>query len=73
MKVILSLLCAITFLAGPAALAGQACQKCTHDLQVQYRKCKESGKDQETCSKEQLAAAQTCVVICQKNKAPDEK
>jgi hypothetical protein len=25
------------------------------------------------CSKEQQAAAQKCVAICQKNKAPDEK
>ncbi|HEY2779473.1 MAG TPA: hypothetical protein VGI90_01760 [Steroidobacteraceae bacterium] len=73
MKVLLSSLCGILFLAGATtSLAGVACQKCTHDLQVQYRKCRQS-KDQETCSKEQQAAAQACVEICQKNKAPDEK
>jgi hypothetical protein len=74
MKILLKLLCGVLFLAGATtAFAGAACQKCTHDLQVQYRACRQSGKDQETCGKEQQAAAQACVAICQKNKAPDEK
>lgn len=74
MKILSKLLCGILFLSGATtALAGAACQKCTHDFQVQYRACRQSGKDQEVCSKEQQAAAQKCVAICQKNKAPDEK
>ena len=40
------------------------CQKCTHDMQVQYRKCLQSKKSQDVCSKEQLEAAQICVAIC---------
>ena len=74
MKVLLSLLGAALFLAGAStAFGGGDCQKCTHDFQVQYRACRQSGKDQETCSVQQQAAAQACVKICQKNKAPDEK
>ena len=74
MKVLLSILGGALFLAGATtALGGSDCQKCTHDFQVQYRACLKSGKDQETCSKQQQAAAQVCVVICQRNKAPDEK
>jgi hypothetical protein len=74
MKVLLSLLGGALFLSGATtALGGADCQRCTHDFQVQYRACLKSGKDQETCDKEQQAAMQVCVKICQKNKAPDEK
>ena len=74
MKALLSLLAGTLFLAGATtALAGGDCQKCTHDLQVQYRECLKSGKGQETCNEQQQAAARACIKICQKNKAPDEK
>lgn len=74
MKVLLSLLGSALFLAGATtALGGAACQKCTHDFQVQYRVCLNSGKSQEVCNQQQQAAMQVCVKICEKNKAPDEK
>jgi hypothetical protein len=56
-----------------AALADSDCQKCTHDMQVKFRECVKKGRDQDTCTKEEQAAAQTCVAICQGRKAPDEK
>jgi hypothetical protein len=65
MKVLMGLLGAVSFLAGAgSALGNQACEKCTHDFQVQYRTCLREGKDKATCSKEQQAAMQACVVIC---------
>jgi len=65
MKVLIGFLGALSFLAGAgSALGDAACEKCTHDMQVQYRTCLRSGKDQATCGKEQQAAAQACVVIC---------
>jgi hypothetical protein len=74
MKVLLSFLGGALFLTGATtALGGGDCQKCTHDLQVQYRACLQSGKGQETCNEQQQTAARACVKICQKNKAPDEK
>ncbi|HTD73001.1 MAG TPA: hypothetical protein VK652_05705 [Steroidobacteraceae bacterium] len=74
MKVLLSLLAGTLFLAAATtALAGGDCQKCTHDLQVQYRECLKSGKAQEMCNEQQQASARACIKICQKNKAPDEK
>ena len=74
MRAFLSLLCGALILAGAtAAFAGVACEKCTHDLQVQYRACIKNGKSQEVCGKEEQAAAQTCITICQQNKAPDGK
>ena len=40
MKKLAGFLAAVTFFAATsAALADAACQKCTHDMQVQYRKC----------------------------------
>lgn len=74
MKVLTGIFAALALL--PAALpawADPACQKCTHDFQVQYRECRAKGKDQETCSKEQQTAVQACLVICQASKVPDEK
>jgi hypothetical protein len=59
--------------AAPAAFADSECQKCTHDMQVKYRECRQKGRDPDTCSKEQQAAAQACVVTCQARKPPDEK
>jgi hypothetical protein len=56
-----------------AAFADSECHKCTHDLQVKYRECRQKGRDQDTCSKEGQAAAQACVATCQMKKPPDEK
>jgi hypothetical protein len=65
MKVLTGLLGAVCFLAGAhSALGDAACEKCTHEMQVQYRACLRSGKDQATCGKEQQSAAQACVAIC---------
>jgi len=64
-KVLIGLLGAVSFLAAANSASGDAaCEKCTHEMQVQYRNCLRSGKDQATCSKEQQAAAQACVTIC---------
>jgi hypothetical protein len=74
MKVFLGIFAAAVLLgAATAALADAACQKCTHDLQIKYRECRQKGRDQDTCSKEEQAAARACVVTCQASKAPDEK
>jgi hypothetical protein len=44
MKVLLSFLGGALFLTGATtALGGGDCQKSTHDLQVQYRACLQSG------------------------------
>ena len=65
MKLFMGLLGMVSFFAGAnSALGDAACQKCTHDMQVQYRTCLRSGKDQATCSKQQQAAAQACITIC---------
>jgi hypothetical protein len=65
MRVLIGLLGAVSFLAGAgSALGDAACEKCTHDFQMQYRTCLREGKDKDTCSKEQQAAMQACVVIC---------
>jgi hypothetical protein len=65
MKVLMGLLCILSLLAAAdGALADVPCQKCTHDMQVQYRKCMESKKSQEVCTKEELEAAKICVAIC---------
>jgi hypothetical protein len=74
MKILLSILGCVLFLAGATTvLGGSACQKCTHDLQVQYRECLKGGKGQESCNEQQQTAARACIKICEKNKAPDEK
>jgi hypothetical protein len=68
MKVFLGLLGAVALLAGMQSAWGDVPrQKCTHDMQVQYRKCIESKKPEETCKKEELEAAKTCVAICNPN------
>jgi hypothetical protein len=65
MKIFVVLIGALSFLAGAnGARADAACEKCTHNMQVQYRTCLRDGKDQATCNKEQQVAAQACVVIC---------
>ncbi len=65
MKLLVGFLGTVSFLAGASsALGDAACQKCTHDMQVQYRTCMKSGKDQATCSKEQETAARACIAIC---------
>lgn len=66
MKMLFGLLGAVCLLTGAgAAFADTECEKCTHDLQVKYRECRQKGRDQDTCSKEGQAAAQACVVTCQ--------
>ena len=71
MKVLIGFLGAALFLVGAnSALGNAACEKCTHEMQVQYRECLRSGKDQATCSKEEQAAAQSCLAICNP-KSPD--
>ncbi len=65
MKLLAGLLGTAALFAGAGAALGDAkCQKCTHEMQVQYRNCLRSGKDQAVCAKEQLEAAQVCVAIC---------
>lgn len=65
MKVLTGLSVAIIFFAAPGlAPADEACQKCTHDMQVQYRKCLQSGKDQAICAKEEQETAQKCITVC---------
>jgi len=72
MQVLIGLVSAACLLTGAMAFADSPCEKCTHDIQVQYRACRQSGKDQATCSQEGQARAQACVVTCQR-KTPDEK
>jgi hypothetical protein len=72
MKMLIGLIGAACMLSGTTALADSPCEKCTHDIQVQYRACRQSGKDQATCSQEGQARAQACVVTCQK-KEPEGK
>jgi len=74
MKIYLGILTAAALALGAvAAWADSECQKCTHDMQVKYRECLKKGRDHDTCTKEEQAAAQTCVVICQARKAPEER
>jgi hypothetical protein len=71
MKVFRELVAIVGFLAvSSIALGDVPCQKCTHDMQVQYRKCLQSGKAQEVCTKQEQEAAQICVSIC--NPKPNE-
>ena len=65
MKVLRGLVGVVCLLAGASSALGDVpCQKCTHDMQVQYRKCLQSGKAQETCTKEEQEAAKICVTTC---------
>lgn len=65
MKILMGFFGAVTFLAATdSALADSTCEKCTHDMQVQYRNCLQSGQPQATCVKEEQEAAQKCVAIC---------
>jgi hypothetical protein len=65
MKVLMGLVGVGCLLAAAGSALGDVpCQKCTHDMQVQYRKCIQSGKAQETCTKEEQETAQICVAIC---------
>ena len=68
-----ALFAAVSLLVGTStALADSECEKCTHELQVKYRECRQKGRDQDTCSKEGQAAAQACVVTCQMEKRTHE-
>ena len=74
MRTFLGIFATAALLSGAsAAFADSECQKCTHDMQVKFRECLKKTKDQDTCTKEEQATAQTCVAICQARKAPDEK
>lgn len=65
MKPLVRILLASAFLlVAGGAFANEACEKCTRDVQAQYAKCLQSGKDQVTCNKEQQAAAQACANTC---------
>lgn len=65
MKVLMGFLGAVSLLAAANGAFGDVpCQKCTHDMQVQYRKCIDSKKPEEICAKEELEAAKKCVAIC---------
>ena len=65
MKVLMGLVGVACLLAAASSALGDVpCQKCTHDMQVQYRKCIDSKKPEETCAKEELEAAKRCVAIC---------
>lgn len=74
MKILIGLLGGVLFLsAANGAWANAACEKCTHEMQVQYRSCLRT-KDQATCTKEEQAAAQACLVICNpKSPEPGER
>ena len=74
MKMLLAILGTVSLLAAAgAAFADSECQKCTHDLQVKYRECRQKGRDQDTCGKEGQAAAQACVATCQARKPAEPK
>jgi hypothetical protein len=74
MKALIGLIGAVSFLAGASDAFGDAkCEKCTHDMQVQYRTCLRDGKDQAICGKEEQAAAQACLVICNPKPDPNTK
>jgi hypothetical protein len=74
MKGMFGLLAALVMVMGAtSAFADAACEKCTHDLEAKYRACRQSGKDQDTCSKEGQAPANACVVTCQGKKAAEGK
>ena len=74
MKMLIGVLGGALFLcAANGAWGNAACEKCTHEMQVQYRTCLRT-KDQATCSKEEQAAAQACLVICNpKSSDPSER
>ncbi len=69
MKTFLGFLTAAALAAG-AAFGDVPCQKCTHDMQVQYRECLKSGRPQATCVNEEQDAARKCVTVCSINKLP---
>lgn len=74
MKVLIGLGGALFLVAATGAWGNAACEKCTHEMQVQYRSCLRSGKDQATCGKEEQAAAQACLVICNpKSTDPEQR
>ena len=65
MKLSVRILGAVVFLGGASCAWGDAaCEKCTHDMQVQYRECLKNGRAQAACTKEEQEAAQKCITIC---------
>lgn len=65
MKLFMGFFGAVAFLAGAGSAWGDAaCEKCTHDMQVQYRECLKSGRAEAACAKEEQETAQKCITIC---------
>jgi hypothetical protein len=65
MKLLVGLLGTVALFAGASSAWGDArCQRCTHEMQMQYRKCLKSGKDEAVCKKAELETAQLCVAVC---------
>jgi hypothetical protein len=72
MKLFMVILGAVVFLGGAGSAWGDAaCQKCTHDMQVQYRDCLKSGRAQADCTKEEQDTARKCISVC-KTQSPAE-
>jgi hypothetical protein len=72
MKLFMRIVGAAAFLAGAGSAWGDAaCEKCTHEMQVQYRECLKSGRAQAVCTKEEQDAAQKCITICNTKVPPD--
>jgi hypothetical protein len=73
MKMFMGFFGAVAFLGAAGGAFGDApCRKCTHDMEVQYRACLQSGRAQASCAKEEQDAAQKCVTICNAKKPPPE-
>jgi hypothetical protein len=71
MKMLMGFFGAMTFLGAAAGALGDVpCKKCTHDMEVQYRECLQSGRAQAICAKEEQEAAQKCVAICNAKQPP---
>lgn len=71
MNAFLGFLGAVALVARAGGAFGDVpCQKCTHDMQVQYRECLKNGRSQAVCAKEQQDAARKCVTVCNIDKLP---
>ena len=65
MKMFIGFIGAVSILGWAGTALGDApCQKCTHDMEAQYRECLQSGRANTICAKEEQEAAQKCVAIC---------
>jgi hypothetical protein len=65
MKLFIGFFGAVAILGGAGSASGDVpCQKCTHNMEVQYRECLQSGRAHEICAKQEQEAAQKCLAIC---------